>query len=631
MNASSSAPCWWLALSLLAGAEAAATATAALPASEPARWEWSASEAQLQLRLLPDLLTPLGLQVKAGTDPQLLQLSLDGELRFAAPTGKLDTIAPAPIRLRGTLDWQLPAGRVTVDTLQLWPMAAPDGIGVAFDLRDASGATWLQLRHAHPQLDPHGAALDIRHMGVLTGPALATLLGDARAQGLGLGSARLQAKVLQRTGVLQPSSCAQPQWPSPSTPGDVALTGLHGYQVMRGFQMDGPGGLDGQVVVAPSATLANVGSRDMPWYTKYSGAFPPYGNDQHPYLVWALYRMDADGMLVQHARSAVKHAFFTINSGCNCNNGNVLGVGCADTYDALTNDVPFDEKCPGYAACTLGPRSEIVPRPGIWGRCGSIYDQNCNGLPEDTQPYGPFQHRLVARETDFDPAAHPGSRQWLEAWYVVRDDVSLDNNMGSTSINPVWMPMAGGGTWNFQTHAGAFHNGPVIQRWLESTPAPLASHSERLDTPEGAVQLAVRVTALPGGRYRYQYALMNLDFARAVVSGTALDPRVERAHGLNRFALLAAPGAMSGLRFIDGDRESANDWTFASSAGQLGWSAPAGISVLWGSQLSFSLETATAPRPGRAILNVAEPGEPQNHLIATLIPGPELFADGFEP
>ena len=25
---------------------------------------------------------------------------------------------------------------------------------------------------------------------------------------------------------------------------------------------------------------------DIPWYTKFSGSFPPYGNDQHPFLIW---------------------------------------------------------------------------------------------------------------------------------------------------------------------------------------------------------------------------------------------------------------------------------------------------------------------------------------------------------
>ena len=54
---------------------------------------------------------------------------------------------------------------------------------------------------------------------------------------------------------------------------------------------DPPSGTPILIAVAPSATLKNVGVTDIPWHGKFSGNFPPYNNDQHPYLAWNMYRL----------------------------------------------------------------------------------------------------------------------------------------------------------------------------------------------------------------------------------------------------------------------------------------------------------------------------------------------------
>ena len=72
-----------------------------------------------------------------------------------------------------------------------------------------------------------------------------------------------------------------------------------------------------RVVIAPSATLRNVGTADVPWYPKFhtgvGETYPqPYDRDQHPFLVWALYRQTGE-VFEQLAVSEAKHAFFTVN------------------------------------------------------------------------------------------------------------------------------------------------------------------------------------------------------------------------------------------------------------------------------------------------------------------------------
>ena len=38
----------------------------------------------------------------------------------------------------------------------------------------------------------------------------------------------------------------------------------------------------------PIDTSSVLYAADIHWYAKFSGNFPPYNNDQHPYLIWNL-------------------------------------------------------------------------------------------------------------------------------------------------------------------------------------------------------------------------------------------------------------------------------------------------------------------------------------------------------
>ncbi|MDP1270723.1 hypothetical protein, partial [Klebsiella pneumoniae] len=92
---------------------------------------------------------------------------------------------------------------------------------------------------------------------------------------------------------------------SPQDPADVMLIELTG----ESRPVNG-GGTDR--IVIPTARLQNSGAADVPWYRQFTGTFPPYNNDQHPYLMWNLYQ-EKDGRFTQIAASALKHAFYTTN------------------------------------------------------------------------------------------------------------------------------------------------------------------------------------------------------------------------------------------------------------------------------------------------------------------------------
>ncbi len=187
-----------------------------------------------------------------------------------------------------------------------------------------------------------------------------------------------------RQGADASPTLASTKWHGYAVPGMPGAT----YQAdlfMQTFSMQysrcsgctGAGG-NGQAVFTPSSTLRNnvnngstsatiagdpLGTSaapytaDIPWYSKFSGNFAPYNNDQHPYLIWNLYRLNSDGSIAQIGRSGVKHAFLTLNTSCieNPGDSHILGRGCADVYSVSNND----------SNSALGPRSEIVPATNL--------------------------------------------------------------------------------------------------------------------------------------------------------------------------------------------------------------------------------------------------------------------------
>lgn len=604
----------------------------------------------LWLRPNPDLLEHLG--VRALGLPERAEWSLplwprqpvEVELGDGAPTRLAAGELAAP---------QLRFQRADGTTSPLLRLV-PDDVGpLNWRLVDARGDTWLRISHGMRSPDRARDGLRLVTADLRVGPALA---GWTRpeAEGRLLANAALQLPLAPLSADAEKAvekSCLVPNWPGINGfVGDVQLidmddkyTASVGVDVVRCRAMDGvnacdgPGGVEDGVVFVPSAVLRNRDApeaADLPWHTKFSGLFPPYNNDQHPYLVWAMYRLDGEGRIEQIGRSGVKHAFATANENCHAEaqcpmNGQVLGRACEDTYNAGSNDQSF----------FLSPRSEFIPARGIWGRCGSVFDDTdnnpddgllgCDGV-QDAPANDFYRERLQVPESAILAALNPGAQYLIDAWYVVRDDVDIFNSMGSRSLVPTY---SGGGLWH-QGALGPFRQGPVIDRWLEAASA--AALRERVDaaTAEGHLSVATRVQRLPDGRFRYDYALVNFDFARAVTDPNTAEPnlRVLRNQGVNAFELELAHGAtLDSSEFRDGDVDAGNDWSLGLSAGAAQWTAPASGRLDWG-QLKF-LRVVSTSWPGRGTLRlaVAEPGLPADYAVTTWVPdGDVLFRDGYE-
>jgi len=447
-----------------------------------------------------------------------------------------------------------------------------------------------------------------------------------------LGEGRVHMRL---QGDLRPSilsSCANPNWPTETQKADVALTDIQGVFALRcsGAGCDGPGNANPKVVIAPSASLENVGTKDVPWYQKFNGNFPPYGNDQHPMLIWNMYRVDDDGRMRQIGQSGVKHAFYTINGACNCSNGNILGTQCTDIYGALTNDTPTVGACDTPSECHQGPRSEILPDSVQWARCGSIYDGNCDGNDEDTQPYTSFEHRMTVDENELD--ATLADRYFFEAWYLVRDDGQINNNIGSRRVTVNWIPpvMNAQGRWTVGENASEFENGSALARWMaQGFPEGTLSRFSELKTPNGTVQIGTRAKPIVGGLWRYDYSVFNLDGAVSSTEGSQPNLRLLSSRGVTRFSVTLPSGAsVANVRFLDADLAPVNNWNVNRTAGRLVFSTP-GDDLRWGTLYSYGFDSNIAPGEGFTRVTFGE--ESTETGIRMLAPSEELlFSNGFE-
>ena len=586
---------------------------------------WSAWGGTVGLRWNRDLAGDIGLTLGAASsrhaelsyrEHEMFDLRQTGSLDFNVRNGSLKDFVGGLLQARGGYVVDTPAGRIDLTDFRLVPRTG--GAVPVLDIVSADGKAWFYVDRLMYELIDNKQRLAVRTMDVRITPELAARLGQPAVADWVVADMQVTTDVT-RQGADLPQNLAGPKWHGtavPGVPGAVYEADLFmqsfTVQYSRCDTCTGVGG-NGRVVFTPSSTLRNnvnngslaptisgdtlgtssaLYAADIPWYTKFTGNNPPYNNDQHPYLIWNLYRLNADGSIDQIGRSGVKHAFLTINSACIENPGSdhILGRGCSDTYGVSNNDSSTD----------LGPRTEIVPNTNQWGRCGSIYDTNCDGV-QNAGPNGSFDQRLVVRESQFSGTPQTGATYLFESWYLARQDVNIYNSMATkrvtfTRSGSVW---AVGGNDQYKL-------GPAIDRWVDpAAPGANAATSQK-STSEGNTKVAVKVTDLGGGRWRYDYAAMNLDFSRSATEGAEPNLRVTRNLGFDNFSVPVGAATITDIAFSDGDVDASNDWTMSIRDGRVYWvSASRGNALNWGTMFRFSFVANLPPAPAAATMHIA--------------------------
>jgi len=653
----------------LAAAIALGTATMSMAATpdQPPRQDtadealapqiWRLDGGDLRMRFNDSFLDLFGIGIKlsAGVrDPRNSEYAIfpvlaSGGMTLNAPDGGFERFVDGQLKIRGGFELILPdASRVDLRDPLIRPSAANP---LQLELVGADGQVWVYINHLMYEFVQDFRTFQVVSSDLRATPALAKRVGNEALADAYIGELHLDARVVERSREMT----ARPKGNTPNFHGTPHPQGgiYEADVLMETYSMsfsrcrrengtngcDGAGADNGEVVFTPSATLRNGNTdrtADVPWYRKFTTSpysYPYPGNDQHPYLIWNMYRI-VDDQLEQIGASGIKHAFLTINVGCAPGGsqwgGNILGRNCGDTYGTGNNDSNSD----------LGPRIELLPASGVWGRCGSVYDPNCVGSNTNPSPNTNYGSRLVVRESQMQV---PGATYWSEAWYIVQDDTNIYNTMGRRPMAPA----PGSNVWIPGNQGAVMQLGPVINAWVDPVANP--TRNIEISTDQGRVRVAVKVKTLPacpaesglsGTCYRYDYAVNNFDFANSATQGTLPNLRVFGAKGFDRFSIARPIGAgihfPVDAHFADLDINPANNWTASLGGSQITWTAPAGNELNWGTLYRFSLISDAAPQTQAETVIELRPANPlpRGDLIGSIIGptgmGARVMYDGFE-
>ena len=479
------------------------------------------------------------------------------------------------------------------------------------DILTARGEHVLSGTLPHFELEPSSGQFDLFNVDLSVTPALAAKWKAPHLDGLVLGTLTLRGTVEMPRGSAAESDQQH------STIGtedvgvanacndfsgdvDVAMIGLGSVQ--QTFR------IGNRIAITPSARLKNVGTANVPWHAKFTGNFPPYNIDQHPYLVWAVYR-ESNGVFEMLGYSDVKHAFLTINSNCSpgaCTQSSILGLGCEDVYGVGTN------------TNHLGPRSEVHPHAGTWDHCDfpapntpCHFDQVAPFCSQDNPGIGEdgLQHRAVASDAELSVSGGPVLHRDLVR-RARRHQHLQRHGMATALAVPIGEHLE---LQLRESHAAGFC-GRCLGRSRHASAGCRQLHALR---PVGRPTFSSRsrTTDLGDGRFRYVYALHNHDY----------DPLTSSlSFPLPAGATLEQP------TFRDGDDDPSNDWVATTTGGSLTWTAPnTSGHQMWGTMNTFEFIVDAAPVAGTAELTRADTGGvfTIDSLVMDGVAGGDFFSD----
>ena len=345
----------------------------------------------------------------------------------------------------------------------------------------------------------------------------------------------------------------------------------------------------------------NIGDMEAVWYSS---------NAQHPVISQNMFRL-MNGRFEQIGQAWVKHGFATENDQlcgeCQPTNGETLGVGCSDTYNALLNGTQS----------VLGPKSQVNASRGSFPYPFSA----------PSPPPG-IGRRLQVHDSDLDAALNPGARYFIEGHYVTPDDAFFNNSWNNASwreitITPTspYEPSAIGPTYQME---------PGIMAWIAADPsvqfAQIFVPDDGATGYTGFFWVAGQATYLGGCTWHYEYAVQNMNSHQ---SGATF--RVDLPEGVTITNI-----GFHDVDYHSGEPFSGADWPATVSAGAITWATqPFAVNVnanalRWATLYNFRFDADAPPTCyGNVRLGLFRtPSRTFDVLMVAPRAGPACFKDG---
>ncbi|MCC6320039.1 MAG: hypothetical protein IT438_01215 [Phycisphaerales bacterium] len=301
----------------------------------------------------------------------------------------------------------------------------------------------------------------------------------------------------------------------------------------------------GVFAYAVGTTSCNRGTEPLNWLTG--------GNEnRHPVIGQNLYKLD-NGRIIQLGQSWLKHGFTALQGnacglGCTANpNGQALGVGCSDPYDASLNG----------SQSALGAKSEVNAATGVFPYPRRLVPPFNGATPK----------RLQFKTSEFPGS--PAALYFVEGQYIAQDDAAARNSANNASYRRVSFGAAAPFTMSLQ--GGTQREKPAIMAWRDhggglNTIDPGVIIAPQDIPQDGRIILAWKVTQTGPTTWHYEYAVENLTSDRcgqAFVVPLPTGANITNAgwHGVD---------AHSSERW-----NNSTPWTQSIGANAISWTGPA--------------------------------------------------------
>lgn len=362
------------------------------------------------------------------------------------------------------------------------------------------------------------------------------------------------------------------------------------------------GPIGGVVAYSLGSNTCNVGNQNINWT-----------NNGTPGFAMNMYRLK-DGRMTQIGLSFVKTACCAAagngcNLSCNGQGGSVLGAGCLDVYSSGWN----------AGQTRLAPRSVINAYTGAFS--------GFSGTSGDA-----VFRRLQVQTPNLDPAQNVGALYFVEGVYVGTQDSLTGNMLNNASHKRVTV----GASPHALTLQGSMRVGiPAIQAWRDhgggvGIPDTTVNISN-IDIPnEGRFIVAHAARPLGAGKWRYEYAVFNLNSDRSGGSFSVPMPPGASASNIG----------FSSPLYHSGEVYSNAAWLQSTANGRMAWTSPQSFAqnansnaVRWGTMYSYWFDANAVPTvasvgaPAQAELGLFKPHTPQAVSMAITIPGRACRAD----